>query len=175
MKTYCNFNSQPHKEADKLLCENILVPLIFQLTASQGGWHYELRGTGNAETISTHSLTRRLTPIYTRSFAMTVFQLTASQGGWRYDHPECLWYNRHFNSQPHKEADYKNHSREGGWNISTHSLTRRLTKQEIEELHIKRFQLTASQGGWHSLITSYAVWFIFQLTASQGGWPSFSF
>ena len=52
-----------------------------------------------------------------------------------------------FNSQPHKEADntimfYYIHT-----NISTHSLTRRLTTGTKTLLMMVTFQLTASQGG----------------------------
>ena len=54
------------------------------------------------------------------------------------------WY---FNSQPHKEADMCFGIPQGGDEISTHSLTRRLTHivPLIQILQI--FQLTASQGG----------------------------
>ena len=55
-----------------------------------------------------------------------IFQLTASQGGW----PRTATNGsntKHFNSQPHKEADGKYKKICGGNAISTHSLTRRLT------------------------------------------------
>ena len=53
----------------------------------------------------------------------------------------------HFNSQPHKEADpfyvvYRTAS-----DISTHSLTRRLTRFLNDAVRLNAFQLTASQGG----------------------------
>ena len=121
------FNSQPHKEADKLPPGNVHEVRTFQLTASQGGWpvsHFHSR-------------------------CKTVFQLTASQGGWHFVVPVFLIVLLHFNSQPHKEADVSQHTRcfgiwtfqltasQGGWRhrnvlsaynfISTHSLTRRLT------------------------------------------------
>ena len=75
-----------------------------------------------------------------------------------------------FNSQPHKEADgYKNHSREGGWNISTHSLTRRLTGSV--RCYACRYCIST-----HSLtrrltdiMRTIAIINLFQLTASQGG------
>ena len=55
----CHFNSQPHKEADKLSTViRVAVP-----------------------TISTHSLTRRLTGLKRRRASVWIFQLTASQGG----------------------------------------------------------------------------------------------
>ena len=76
------FNSQPHKEADRNQCIDEITGEVFQLTASQGGWH---------DTISPY-------------FRHDAFQLTASQGGWRskQNHRNSL---DHFNSQPHKEAD----------------------------------------------------------------------
>ena len=77
----------------------------FQLTASQGGWLLCSRSQGSASIISTHSLTRRLTGLYM----------------------ECCGHHRHFNSQPHKEADTTEQAQQIEQNISTHSLTRRLT------------------------------------------------
>ena len=58
--------------------------------------------------ISTHSLTRRLTG----------FGLTEICG------------HGNFNSQPHKEADSHGSGRDHTQDISTHSLTRRLTESE---------------------------------------------
>ena len=79
--------------------------------------------------ISTHSLTRRLTIQWTIKKRLNEFQLTASQGGWllSFHHnffniqisthslTRRLTWNRmdrhdsssHFNSQPHKEADFQ--------------------------------------------------------------------
>ena len=100
------------------------------------------------------------------------FQLTASQGGWR------LFVNRAIDKL----------------DISTHSLTRRLTLSRlIFQPRIFSFQLTASQGGWPDsdvIIFCFTDYFnsqphkeadvdkpspektryTFQLTASQGGW-----
>ena len=76
--------------------------------------------------ISTHSLTRRLT----------------FQGNRRSRH------NRHFNSQPHEEADKNGRAISGAGDISTHSLTRRLTFNTVVGIRSKKvFQLTASRGG----------------------------
>ena len=78
----CYFNSQPHKEADLTA---VVVPYfgtIFQLTASQGGWPRS----------------------WTDPQRLQAFQLTASQGGWR-RRRGVRRNRRHFNSQPHKEAD----------------------------------------------------------------------
>ena len=53
-----------------------------------------------------------------------------------------------FNSQPHKEADETFYNNSEIINISTHSLTRRLTvSQHTRCFRIRTFQLTASQGG----------------------------
>ena len=98
------FNSQPHKEADgnyvkkydlsgisthsltrRLTSFNchIFYLLLFQLTASQGGWQQDLDRKSYLLQISTHSLTRRLTEAFLELLVLT----------------------GHFNSQPHKEAD----------------------------------------------------------------------
>ena len=168
-----NFNSQPHKEADlgKWICREPVV--IFQLTASQGGWPEMLITERWQKVISTHSLTRRLTG----------------------SRKHCSGISDYFNSQPHKEADQnRSHDRRHG-DISTHSLTRRLTSNCCWLRSSGGFQLTASQGGWpdrddraryhristHSLtrrltkIGKYGIYAAeFQLTASQGGWQHLS-
>ena len=66
------------------------------------------------------------------------------------DKAEGYAYNdmEHFNSQPHKEADdpvqHHGHRQQC---ISTHSLTRRLTRSPTKHAQAIIFQLTASQGG----------------------------
>ena len=103
-------------------------PLTFQLTASRGGWPLLPQDPDPWNIISTHSLTRRLTPSTAR----------------------CMNEYKNFNSQPHEEADvpdlmfctaldtFQLTASRGGWRIfrevipipvviSTHSLTRRLT------------------------------------------------
>ena len=59
-----------------------------------------------------------------------------------------IWQ-EYFNSQPHKEADgYCLLRSSSVQNISTHSLTRRLTEENTESKFEEIiFQLTASQGG----------------------------
>ena len=99
----------------------------------------------------------------------------------------------YFNSQPHEEADNIGVSISTSDIISTHSLTRRLTWQrrlviplsvhfnsqpheEADRMPIKimqqlrKFQLTASRGGWRLACNSCLRAFSFQLTASRGGW-----
>ena len=98
------FNSQPHKEADNVSGSSCFI----------------------CSSISTHSLTRRLTYATPQQIGASAFQLTASQGGWPMVELQALKV-RHFNSQPHKEAD--------------------ISLIALSEL-IKPFQLTASQGGW---------------------------
>ena len=213
--TVIYFNSQPHKEADgnyvkkydlsgisthsltrRLTSFNchIFYLLLFQLTASQGGWQQDLDRKSYLLQISTHSLTRRLTLWIMPFLSRTLFQLTASQGGWLifatcllflinyfnsqpHKEADLVWHRLrgiypYFNSQPHKEADHGEEVEVAVWEISTHSLTRRLTTRPCESsgnafisthsltrrLTIQActlsdmpsaFQLTASQGGWH--------------------------
>ena len=121
-----HFNSQPHKEADSSKVASVGYYMVFQLTASQGGWR--LRSVQNRSkrwnfnsqphkeadavwkrrnrwwSISTHSLTRRLTSYTCNRQGWHLFQLTASQGGWRHTTVGSP-SKKHFNSQPHKEAD----------------------------------------------------------------------
>ena len=77
-----HFNSQPHKEADRSQQHSTHFPKLFQLTASQGGWLHIAISSAYLPTISTHSLTRRLTRNWNSYDRLWTFQLTASQGGW---------------------------------------------------------------------------------------------
>ena len=98
------FNSQPHEEAD-------------------GGHRFK----SPAESISTHSLTKRLTikvfVIHTFLFISThslTKRLTVTQY-------RGYTMNTYFNSQPHEEADGAFTDTDWIDFISTHSLTKRLT------------------------------------------------
>ena len=97
----------------------------------------------------------------------------------------------HFNSQPHKEADETGSLKEDLSNISTHSLTRRLTcglsgekdnlyfnSQPHKEADYQSDTGTISYSNFNSqphkeadniLCTVYVLLILFQLTASQGG------
>ena len=55
---------------------------------------------------------------------------------------------RDFNSHPHKEDDYYRQRTLRSRSISTHILTRRMTRLMRKTLHYWKFQLTSSQGGW---------------------------
>ena len=100
------FNSQPHEEADAIRKYENNNYRLFQLTASRRGWHSKV----------------------VCCCAIFIFQLTASRRGWLY--PSCnnsLLSN--FNSQPHEEADCGTvTTMKGALYISTHSLTKRLTR-----------------------------------------------
>ena len=120
------FNSQPHKEAD-----NLPVHLQFFISISTHSLTRRLTlwldYVWPEYGISTHSLTRRLTFGISLFYHYGTFQLTASQGGWR---------------------------------------------NETESFYDEQiFQLTASQGGWHTWTRNFNWPLTFQLTASQGGWP----
>ena len=98
------FNSQPHKEADFFR---------FQFLSQHS--------------ISTHSLTRRLTaiivqhPAFPKNFNSQPHK-EADGNDNRRSNGNC-----NFNSQPHKEADILSVTMSDAVAISTHSLTRRLT------------------------------------------------
>ena len=168
---HLHFNSQPHKEADKI---TLLKRKQRQNFNSQP--HKEaderLRKDLKFRKISTHSLTRRLTRwgwitcgscqyfnsqphkeadcVFARARISDLeFQLTASQGGWQLSILTMIRA-RYFNSQPHKEADSMLCSPFLRCSISTHSLTRRLTRNPVNPPTTALFQLTASQGGWRS-------------------------
>ncbi len=75
----------------------------------------------------------------------------------------------HFNSQPHKEADIMRGELAVFYDISTHSLTRRLTcirsyhsRRKIISTHSLTRRLT-------NILLGKLATLAFQLTASQGG------
>ena len=100
---YYNFNSQPHKEADSFVSPSDLQPLYFNSQPHKEadgilGWVQDFASISTHSLtrrltidlvkeeitafISTHSLTRRLTVAWGSGRVPTgVFQLTASQGG----------------------------------------------------------------------------------------------
>ena len=100
-----HFNSQPHKEADSFYTRLVLWYCYFNSQphkeADINVWEKESKYIS----ISTHSLTRRLTNVGYLSLPRLAFQLTASQGGWRPKKWKKPWRS-YFNSQPHKEADH---------------------------------------------------------------------
>ena len=119
--------------------------------------------------ISTHSLTKRLTPLKTKHQLLSIFQLTASRRGWQRT-KFCICFFIF---------------------ISTHSLTKRLTGLKTRLSFFTSFQLTASRRGWlissglisENLISTHSLTkrlteiyqscspvLIFQLTASRRGW-----
>ena len=121
-----HFNSQPHEEADDLKVITKAKQLAFQLTASRRGWHD--RGWNDA--------------------LEKAFQLTASRRGWR-NMQKHYSIRNYFNSQPHEEADDTAIGFRCYRNISTHSLTKRLTAVNEEKMPVEKlFQLTASRRGW---------------------------
>ena len=165
--------------------------LIFQLTASRRGWlppacqeplnpHFNSQPHEEADNCSSISASMEV-----------LFQLTASRRGWLSLAVSKVWF-IHFNSQPHEEAD-ENSSWENllnnisthsltkrltancyrdksDWEISTHSLTKRLTnvsdtscQQESISTHSLTKRLTM-------LIWLVRLYQIFQLTASRRGW-----
>ena len=144
------FNSHPHEEDDLCKCGEKKVRWYFNSHP-----HEEDDGkpdiTNDSEYISTHILTKRMTPRNTKSF---------SNG-------------RYFNSHPHEEDDrryvcrceccpiFQLTSSRGGW--------QNLMKQgKITEV----FQLTSSRRGWQSLTYRNSAVLLFQLTSSRRGWLS---
>ena len=101
----------------------------FQLTASRGGWRRKRDRECRLCHISTHSLTRRLTVFACVYYGYTLFQLTASRGGWliaRFRDPVCNVF-----QLTASRGGWRSLNATAGFqkNISTHSLTRRLTSR----------------------------------------------
>ena len=147
LRTFWNFNSQPHEEADfshYVICGMIHISthsLTKRLTLSLPVWD-------EIAAISTHSLTKRLTRLPDTIQMSLLFQLTASRRGWLF-HPA---------------------TRTCEWDISTHSLTKRLTITCTIVIILCLFQLTASRRGWLGIDGNTLSLNTFQLTASRRGW-----
>ena len=75
----------------------------------------------------------------------------------------------HFNSQPHREADTRQHMKTHHSTISTHSLTGRLTKDTSISPASAVISTHSLTGRLTSKIAAMIVDMAFQLTASQGG------
>ena len=142
------FNSQPHEEADSGIPDLIFFIVVFQLTASRRGWR---RSPSLPQGCHLFQLTAsrrgwRCSSIGTSN--LMLFQLTASRRGWPAQ-PKRHRLGKHFNSQPHEEADLQAYAcTDGLKQISTHSLTKRLTSCKHGKFCILLFQLTASRRGW---------------------------
>ena len=113
---------------------SISSPALFQLTASQGGWLPCGISLFSPISISTHSLTRRLTDHLQLQCLPCTFQLTASQGGWH------MLHQHHFH-----HLLFQLTASQGGW-----------PKIAAMIADMATFQLTASQGGWPSSVHRYA-------------------
>ena len=120
--------------------------------------------------ISTHSLTRRLTEklrilAHAHLYFNSQPHKEADTKPEKSESPEI-----YFNSQPHKEADHIHRILCIHSNISTHSLTRRLTGTYVRELRpVLYFNSQPHKEADDDLALFVRVGVIFQLTASQGG------
>ena len=165
---------------------------VFQLTASRKDWRpVLLHSSCRVSYFNSQPHEEGDIGYLTYWIFPPLFQLTASRRGWLRRVGQPL-YRVHFNSQPHEEADadllagtistnISTHSltkRLTTWNctpheayiISTHSLTKRLTlfsDEAIDMIDISTHSLT-KRLTWASFLLSYFV--IFQLTASRRGW-----
>ena len=122
--------------------------MVFQLTSSRGGWpsfmntpnpfqnfnshpHEEDDGSTSFSyptlIISTHILTRRMTMKVENHYTFMIFQLTSSRGGWHHSYAQ-KFFHIYFNSHPHEEDDDSDNQYITLPNISTHILTRRMTR-----------------------------------------------
>ena len=122
-----NFNSQPHEEAD---CKSQWMLSVSAYFNSQPHEEADMLVTLRliVISISTHSLTKRLTQIR---------QLMLHFNSQPHEEADLslavskVWF-IHFNSQPHEEADaVPDISESSRHTISTHSLTKRLTYSRL--------------------------------------------
>ena len=186
------FNSQPHEEAD-----DYWIPCYVYLSISTHSLTKRLTETGTDQWcplhISTHSLTKRLT--IRQGHSVTWANYFNSQP---HEEADQLRYQivrsyLHFNSQPHEEADrpqrpfvtadwiFQLTASRRGWrdcgkkgrcsnDISTHSLTKRLTisgSTVLTSFLISTHSLTKRLTSVPSIALCINV---FQLTASRRGW-----
>ena len=162
------FNSQPHEEADTTVSCGLRRMDISTHSLTRRLTRSTVSSVVN-RIISTHSLTRRLTidgsaratwlQISTHSLTrrLTIHLRTMSN------------QKRHFNSQPHEEADNNLLLKLRKRRISTHSLTRRLTRSTVSSVVnriISTHSLTRRLTNFHN---NPFILIAFQLTASRGG------
>ena len=121
------FNSQPHEEADRPPANRQHNSEYFN---SQPHEEADEDNTGSPEiaiAISTHSLTKRLTGIAPGcGKSIKDFNSQPHEEADKLQKENKSFYN-YFNSQPHEEADFLRMHNNKQCNISTHSLTKRLT------------------------------------------------
>ena len=121
--------------------------LTFQLTSSRRGWQHHLL----PQTVNTYFNSHPHEEDDEKCFIMlsyfSLFQLTSSRRGWHDRTNKSLFY-QHFNSHPHEEDDKKLMVQCYTKNISTHILTKRMTKFCAFSISDDIFQLTSSRRGW---------------------------
>ena len=121
------FNSHPHEEDDAAMKEATYFTCIFQLTSSRRGWLFHIHLSCSSISISTHILTKRMTMVCGDHVGLSTFQLTSSRRGWLYS--GISWVGEtYFNSHPHVEDDERGAYAEKERSISTHILTKRMTR-----------------------------------------------
>ena len=99
-----NFNSHPHEEDD-----------------------FHMKPCADTQEISTHILTKRMTIAICSATAESLFQLTSSRRGWQRIRTASIAI-EYFNSHPHEEDDIDIASVIPPKIISTHILTKRMTR-----------------------------------------------
>ena len=168
----CNISTHSLTRRLTIISQDYHTRRTFQLTASQGGWRHRGQSALQCDSISTHSLTRRLTHHATfqfRSQRISTHSLTRRLT-WCFvficnnihisthsltrrltkKYTTKRTGKKHFNSQPHKEADC-------GLYLWIY-IFKYFNSQPHKEADAFPF-------------SAYFPAFTFQLTASQGGWP----
>ena len=143
------FNSHPHEEDDYFIFICPAPPFLFQLTSSRRGWLWCVEITLGCrhfnshpheeddytqalaeleKLISTHILTKRMT---LRTLMLPILRVYFNSHPHEEDDGLCFplgllnWY---FNSHPHEEDDLRNDGTANRSDISTHILTKRMTR-----------------------------------------------
>ena len=122
------FNSHPHEEDDAAMKEATYFTCIFQLTSSRRGWLFHIHLSCSSISISTHILTKRMT---LRTLMLPILRVYFNSHPHEEDDGLCFplgllnWY---FNSHPHEEDDLRNDGTANRSDISTHILTKRMTR-----------------------------------------------
>ena len=142
---------------------------LFQLTSSRRGWQIPTTEYWWLVDISTHILTKRMTAEPCSCECCEEFQLTSSRRGWLHEIGKTT-LDVNFNSHPHEEDDHSYLYYEEDSPISTHILTKRMTRrQEVIDyvINISTHILTKRM----TLLTMQKnITMLFQLTSSRRGW-----
>ena len=150
---------------------NLLIQIKFQLTASRRGWLGTGRRHDCTSGISTHSLTKRLTLRNATAESIRCISTHSLTKRLTRCRPGTVGEDRHFNSQPHEEADSINVRRiEPIWYFNSQPHEEADLNWKAITVSIMYFNSQPHEEADATYTGDMKNVFLFQLTASRRGW-----